>query len=104
MKECAKIKRLLNKYIDKELDKQELLRVQGHVKECILCKEELDKLYLLKGLIENIERKVLPEEYLIYRIKDVTVQRSEVNQGVIPAQTGIQRGHDRMDARFHGHD
>ncbi|MDI6758795.1 MAG: radical SAM protein [Candidatus Omnitrophota bacterium] len=34
----------------------------------------------------------------------VTVQRSEVNQGVIPAQAGIQRGYDRMDARFHGHD
>ncbi|MDI6758448.1 MAG: hypothetical protein QMD94_02070 [Candidatus Omnitrophota bacterium] len=37
-------------------------------------------------------------------IKFVTVQRSEVNQGVIPAQAGIQRGYDRMDARFHGHD
>ncbi|MDI6758598.1 MAG: HD domain-containing protein [Candidatus Omnitrophota bacterium] len=36
--------------------------------------------------------------------KKVTVQRSEVNQGVIPAQAGIQRGYDRMDARFHGHD
>ncbi|MDI6758495.1 MAG: hypothetical protein QMD94_02305 [Candidatus Omnitrophota bacterium] len=34
----------------------------------------------------------------------VTVQRSEVNQGVIPAQAGIQKGYDRMDARFHGHD
>ncbi|MDI6758882.1 MAG: hypothetical protein QMD94_04340 [Candidatus Omnitrophota bacterium] len=34
----------------------------------------------------------------------VTVQRSEVNQGVIPAQAGIQRGYDRMDARFYGHD
>ncbi|MDI6758319.1 MAG: tRNA (adenosine(37)-N6)-threonylcarbamoyltransferase complex transferase subunit TsaD [Candidatus Omnitrophota bacterium] len=34
----------------------------------------------------------------------VTVQRSEVNQGVIPAQAGIQKRYDRMDARFHGHD
>ncbi|MDI6758599.1 MAG: AsmA-like C-terminal region-containing protein [Candidatus Omnitrophota bacterium] len=34
----------------------------------------------------------------------VTVQRSEVNQGVIPAQAGIQKGYDRMDARFYGHD
>ncbi|MDI6758254.1 MAG: valine--tRNA ligase, partial [Candidatus Omnitrophota bacterium] len=40
-----------------------------------------------------------------------TVQRSEVNQGVIPApvftgvnSAGIQRGYDRIDARFHGHD
>ncbi|MDI6758852.1 MAG: polysaccharide deacetylase family protein [Candidatus Omnitrophota bacterium] len=34
----------------------------------------------------------------------VTVQRSEANQSVIPAQAGIQKGYDRMDARFHGHD
>ncbi|MDI6758211.1 MAG: hypothetical protein QMD94_00830 [Candidatus Omnitrophota bacterium] len=34
----------------------------------------------------------------------VTVQHSEITQGVIPAQAGIQRGYDRMDARFHGHD
>ncbi len=70
MRECAKIKRLLNKYIDKELDKQGLDRIQGHVKECVFCKEELDKLYLVKGLIENRERKSLPEDYLVCRIKD----------------------------------
>ncbi|MDI6758311.1 MAG: tetratricopeptide repeat protein [Candidatus Omnitrophota bacterium] len=43
--------------------------------------------------------------------KFVTVQRSEVNQGVIPApvftgvnSSGNSGGDDRMDARFHGHD
>ncbi|MDI6758338.1 MAG: nucleotide sugar dehydrogenase [Candidatus Omnitrophota bacterium] len=42
--------------------------------------------------------------------KIVTVQRSEVNQGVIPAPvfTGVNSsgnpGYDKMDARFHGHD
>ncbi|MDI6758542.1 MAG: bifunctional riboflavin kinase/FMN adenylyltransferase [Candidatus Omnitrophota bacterium] len=44
-------------------------------------------------------------------LKNVTVQRSEVNQGVIPApvftgvnSSGNPKRVDRMDARFHGHD
>ncbi|MDI6758965.1 MAG: YggS family pyridoxal phosphate-dependent enzyme [Candidatus Omnitrophota bacterium] len=52
--------------------------------------------------------KTSPKFYMKF---GVTVQRSEVNQGVIPApvftgvnSAGIQRGHGRMDARFHGHD
>ncbi len=70
MRECAKIKRLLNRYIDKELDRQGSSRIEGHIKECASCKEELDKLYIVKGLIENRQRKSLPEDYLIYRIRE----------------------------------
>ncbi|MDI6758695.1 MAG: GspE/PulE family protein [Candidatus Omnitrophota bacterium] len=52
----------------------------------------------------EIPQSTLKKIGFIDEAKFVTVQRSEVNQGVIPAQTGIQREYDRMDARFHGHD
>ncbi|MDI6758249.1 MAG: aminotransferase class IV [Candidatus Omnitrophota bacterium] len=56
------------------------------------------------GCLNGVTRKVIFDLVKKERLKIVTVQRSEVNQGVIPAQAGIQRGYDRMDARFHGHD
>ncbi|MDI6758822.1 MAG: sugar phosphate nucleotidyltransferase [Candidatus Omnitrophota bacterium] len=62
------------------------------------------------GIFVSLARTIIEEfkHYLPGTYKElekiVTVQRSEVNQGVIPAQVGIQRGYDRMDSRFHGYD
>ncbi|MDI6758679.1 MAG: DNA gyrase subunit A [Candidatus Omnitrophota bacterium] len=62
------------------------------------------KFMLLNGTYKEAEDLITGESLTPLYLRLVTVQRSEVNQGVIPAQAGIQRGHDRMDARFHGHD
>jgi len=70
MKECAKIKRMLSRYIDKEASNSDIKRIEAHLGLCASCKNELSSLARVKGLIAGVERKVLPQNYLAARVRE----------------------------------
>lgn len=67
---CTKIKRLISRYIDKELiDGKTMGLIEGHLKECTLCKAEQDFLIKIKGLISEKEKLSAGEDFLA-RLKE----------------------------------
>lgn len=80
---CQRAKRLLNRYIDNELDERNTLLVRQHIEGCLYCKEELQEFLSVKNLVLNKEVKKLPEDYLVYRLKkklSVDIQRYPYRQ------------------------
>ncbi len=62
---CYKIKRLLNMFVDNELfDERVLNTLEKHLHDCSSCKEALDSLRMLKGLVSEKEKIVAGEEFL----------------------------------------
>jgi len=59
MKECPKIKRLLSRYIDKEISKGDNLFVETHLGKCFFCKKELEELNRVRSTISIRKRKEL---------------------------------------------
>ncbi|MFA5144322.1 MAG: zf-HC2 domain-containing protein [Candidatus Omnitrophota bacterium] len=70
MKECAKVKRMLSRYLDKELKDSESAMIDAHLTGCSVCKKELSELSLVKKLVSGIERKTLPQDYLVSRLRE----------------------------------
>ena len=70
MKECRKVKRLLSRYLDKETSTAESAMVAAHLDSCLVCQKELLELTRVKELILGKERKSLPEDYLVYRLRE----------------------------------
>lgn len=66
---CGKVNRLLNRYIDDELDKRLTDLIEQHLQVCPNCKQELNALESIKGVVRQKER-VAAEEGLLERIKD----------------------------------
>lgn len=67
---CGKVKRLLNRYVDKELIDQGLIAfVEGHLASCPDCKAQLQSLAATKTLISQKERITVGEDFLA-RLKD----------------------------------
>jgi len=61
---CAKIKYLLNRYIDKELTDQKLIaHVEEHIMGCSDCKKELNLLRATKNLIAKQEKITVGDEF-----------------------------------------
>jgi len=75
MKNCRKIKRLLSRYLDKETDNAETALVDAHLDKCSFCKKELLELSRVKQLILGKERKVLPQDFLVYRLREEIASR-----------------------------
>lgn len=70
MKKCDEILELLSLYIDKELDDERVKMVQEHVEACSSCKSELEQLYEVVKLCNDVDEVELPEGF-----KDVLHQR-----------------------------
>jgi len=70
MKECIKVKRLLSRYLDKETGDADSALVEAHIDICPLCKKELSELSRIKELILGKERRTLPEDYLVCRLRE----------------------------------
>ncbi len=70
MKECLKVKRLLSRYLDKETGETETNLVETHLNSCSLCKKELLELSRVKELVSGKERLILPENYLVSRLRE----------------------------------
>ncbi len=70
MKECRKVKRLLSRYLDKETGNADSALIRAHLDNCSFCRKELLGLSRVKELISGKERKVLPQDYLVYRLRE----------------------------------
>ncbi|MDD5173607.1 MAG: zf-HC2 domain-containing protein [Candidatus Omnitrophota bacterium] len=70
MRECADIERRLSRYLDKEMNDADRAMVEAHLAGCPLCKKEMSELARLKGLVMETERKTLPRDYLVCRIRE----------------------------------
>ncbi|MEA3560486.1 MAG: zf-HC2 domain-containing protein [Candidatus Omnitrophota bacterium] len=56
---CRKVTKMLGKYLDKELtDKRITGLIEGHLKKCAACKQELNSLILIKKLM--LQKEGLP--------------------------------------------
>ncbi len=69
MKECEKVRNILCRYLDNETNARDTAFIQEHLKNCPLCEKELTELSQVKVLLANKERKVLPENYLLNRVR-----------------------------------
>jgi hypothetical protein len=52
---CKEIEELLSPYIDGELNREEIIKVENHILECKECKELLKDFQLIKSKIKSIE-------------------------------------------------
>jgi hypothetical protein len=77
MKECARVRRSLSRYLDKETGDPETVMVRTHLDKCSSCEGELSRLARIKELIQSKERKTLPQDYLVSRLREeIALERS----------------------------
>ncbi len=67
--DCERIKSELSAYIDRELNKKVMNRVEEHLKTCSICREEYHTLLNVKKMIKGIKR-VEVDSYLPLKIID----------------------------------
>ena len=77
MKECARVRGSLSKFVDAELGDRDSAAVKAHLEACLGCKEEFAKLSALKNIITGKERKALPEDYLIHQLRQRIYAQNE---------------------------
>ena len=58
---CHKIKKLINLYIDQDLDQETSCQVEEHLKFCPACREEYSKLKQVVSALNSISPKPAPE-------------------------------------------
>jgi predicted anti-sigma-YlaC factor YlaD len=75
MNKCIKVKRLLSRYLDKEASVEDAKFIENHLSECFLCKNEFLELSSAKSLLHGKERKSLPENYLVYRLREAIADK-----------------------------
>jgi predicted anti-sigma-YlaC factor YlaD len=75
MNKCIKVKRLLSRYLDKEASVEDAKFVENHLDECFLCKNSLLELSSVKSLLRGKEKKSLPENYLVCRLREVLADK-----------------------------
>jgi len=71
MNECGKVKRLLSRYLDKETGDTDNTLIKAHLESCSFCKKELLGFVQVKEFILGKEHKVLPQDYLVCRLREV---------------------------------
>ena len=80
MKECAKVKKTLSRYLDKEISAADTALVETHLDSCYFCKKELSGLTRVKKLILEKERKTLPQDYLICRLREKIASEQRITR------------------------
>lgn len=70
MNACVKVKNLLSRYLDQETSQADTAFVEAHVHTCPLCRKELSALAQVKNVITTRQRKALPEEYVVSRLRE----------------------------------
>ncbi|OGF49206.1 MAG: hypothetical protein A2231_07570 [Candidatus Firestonebacteria bacterium RIFOXYA2_FULL_40_8] len=61
---CYSVKRLLNRYVDKEIDETTKKFMEEHLKVCALCKKELEALLLMKHVISKKEKLEIDKNFI----------------------------------------
>jgi len=64
MKDCEKIRELFSEYIDGVLDKANTDLVEEHLSKCEACREELNKLIKMLGVLKNLKKEDTPPDFL----------------------------------------
>lgn len=90
MKDCSKAKKLLCRYLDKETNARDTSFVEEHVKICPACKKELSEFSRVKEVVSGRERKILPENYLVFRLREKAARGNKTAQK-IPALSNMGR-------------
>jgi len=84
MNQCKRVKRLLSRYLDQEADDKEVIFVKGHLAGCPFCSEEYSGLLRIKRLFAAKERKALPADYLVSRLRDrIAASRQEEERSAL---------------------
>ncbi|MCK4225790.1 zf-HC2 domain-containing protein [candidate division WOR-3 bacterium] len=52
---CKKVEELLSSYIDGELERDDIIKVESHIKECSECKAKLEHYQSIKEMVKSIE-------------------------------------------------
>lgn len=72
MNDCRRIQRLLSRYLDNEIGDFDAALVEEHLKSCRRCKNDLAELSRIKNILTETERKILPPDYLVQRLWEIT--------------------------------
>lgn len=70
MNKCARVRRLLSGYLDKETNERDAILVRTHLATCPSCQDELAALTQVKELVSCKERKTLPQDYLVNCLRE----------------------------------
>jgi len=81
MIECTKVKRMLSRYLDKEIGGEDSVMIEAHLANCTQCSKELSELTRLKGIVSGVTRITLPQDYLVSRIRD-SIMRTRCEERV----------------------
>jgi hypothetical protein len=60
---CRKVRVIIQKYLDNELDKQRYMSVNNHLKTCVDCQNELKLLQQLIKKLDNIVKIEAPDDF-----------------------------------------
>jgi predicted anti-sigma-YlaC factor YlaD len=88
MSECAKIKRLLSRYLDAQASSLESTLIKQHLEKCSFCKQELIGLAQIKEGLISKARKTLPPDYLVCRLRE-KISRQEYAPGGLSLLAGM---------------
>ncbi|MCD6134721.1 MAG: zf-HC2 domain-containing protein [Candidatus Omnitrophica bacterium] len=62
---CRKVKRLLGRYLDKEIEGRLLKLIESHLEKCAACRGELENLAAIKKMFSDKERVKVREGFLV---------------------------------------
>lgn len=88
MNECAKVKRLLSRYLDAQANVPESELVKRHLAACSFCRQELTVLAQIKEGLIHKARKTLPPDYLVCRLRE-KISRQEYAPGRLSWLAGM---------------
>ncbi|MDD5504640.1 MAG: zf-HC2 domain-containing protein [Candidatus Omnitrophica bacterium] len=81
MKDCARVKRLLSRFIDEEADSSDVAFVNSHIETCLDCRHELKRLLSAKDFISKAQKKSLPPGYIFELLRDKLRDRQSAGAG-----------------------
>ena len=80
MKECGRVKKLLSRYLDKEISDIDTVFIKKHLDICHMCNKNYVGLLKVKQLMLGKERRTLPEDYLVFRLKEKIVSHQHAEE------------------------
>ncbi|MFB3920020.1 hypothetical protein BU251_07655 [Candidatus Velamenicoccus archaeovorus] len=88
MNACARTRRLLSRYIDKEAAKRDAAFIETHVAGCFSCRKELRELSCVREVLLKKERRTLPEGELARRLLREVLRRRSGQEDSSPGGMG----------------
>ena len=89
MRECKKVKKMLSRYLDKETDNSDTSMIKAHLDICPVCMEDYSALLKGRDFVAGIDRKTLPQDYLISRLHEKIADERRARERPSLAGMGI---------------